>query len=190
MSFHLVLISCHKWTFFISLLGFSSFIKTKGERKDQKRARKGGSGKGDMKGRLEGRGGERKEVKTKGEKKYLERGVGPQSSCALWTVLSRAKKQNVHSKVSLHHFERPFGRALGDLYLVQVFFVLNPVYPIANTIRSKHYSLWVFTNILHWVNLISQADCSILQVRSRTLYFTCIPSPVLHSSIHMHSDSR
>ena len=106
------------------------------------------------------------------------------------SVLSRAKKQNVHSKVSLHHFGRPFGRALGDLYLVQVFFILNPVYAIANTIRSKHYSLWVFTNFLHWVNLISQIDCSILQVRSRTLRFTCIPSAVLHSSIHMHSDSR
>lgn len=53
------------------MLGFSSFIKTKGERKDQKRARKGGSGKRDMKGRLEGRGGERKEVKTKGGKKIF-----------------------------------------------------------------------------------------------------------------------
>ena len=328
MSFHLVLISCCKWTFFISFLCFPSFIKTKGEKKDPKRARKGGSGKRDMKGRLEGRSGERKEVKTKREKRNIwKEGLGltvavlseqcsvqfssvaqscptlcnpmnpstpglrvhhqlpeftqthvhrvgdaiqpshPLSSPSppapnpsqhqglfQWvnslhevdkdwsfslsispsnehprlvsfrmdwldlleskgvsrvfsnstvqkhqffsaqfssqSVLSRAKKQNVHSKVSLHHFGRPFGRALGDLYLVQVFFILNPVYPIANTIRSKHYSLWVFTNFLHWVNLISQIDCSILQVRSRTLRFTYIPSAVLHSSIHMHSDSR
>lgn len=49
-------------------LCFSSFIKTKGEKKDQKRARKGGSGKRDTKGRLEGRSGERKEAKTKRQK--------------------------------------------------------------------------------------------------------------------------